>query len=276
MVSIKNLVLNGADMLKSVCDSPVRESRLILAHVLDCSLTEIIAETAKISSDDEMRFFELIKQRQSGCPFAYLTGKKEFFGLEFDLCEDTLIPRDDTETLVEFVLENSKINTLLDICCGSGCIGIAVAANLENVNVTGVDISEKAVEFSEKNAKLNGVDGRCGFDVCDILSQDINSKFDMIVSNPPYIKTSDITGLEKSVKDFEPMRALDGGDDGLVFYRRICEIAPKALNEEGILAFEIGFDQFEQVSHIMSKNFKNIGYRCDLSGIKRVVFGTKI
>ena len=273
---VNKIISSGANLLKSVCEQPVREARLILAYVMGCTLTDIIAGNVSVSLSDEEQFLKFVKMRADGCPFAYITGKKEFFGLEFELCEDTLIPRDDTETLVSFVLEHPQTKTLLDICCGSGCIGIAAAKNLENVSVTGVDISEKALLFSEKNAGINGVVGRCRFYVSDILTETLTGTYDMIVSNPPYIKTGDITDLDKTVKDFEPMRALDGGNDGLMFYRRICEIAPSFLNDGGILAFEIGFDQFEQVSHIMSKNFKSIGYRCDLSGIKRVVFGTKL
>ena len=274
--NIKDLVLKGAEVLKTTCEQPLRESRLILAFVLDCTLTDIIAETAQVSFENESKFFKFVKMRADGCPFAYITGEKEFFGLKFRLCRDTLIPRSDTETLVSFIIENPQINSLLDICCGSGCIAVAAASNLKNITVAGMDISAEAIEFSKKNATLNGVGDRCRFYVSDILNEDISASYDMIVSNPPYIKTDDLSGLEKTVKDFEPMRALDGGGDGLLFYRRICNIAPGALGAGGILAFEIGFEQCEDVAEIMSKNFKDIGYRCDLSGIKRVIYGTKI
>ena len=273
---IKSLVLKAAEILKISCKQPVREARIILSYVLRCTLAEIIAETVSVSPEIEKRFFELVKIRADGCPFAYITGEKEFFGLNFRLCRDTLIPRGDTETLVSFVLENAQISTLLDLCCGSGCIAVASAVNLKNITVSGVDISPEAVEFSEKNAKANGVGDRCKFYVCDILNEIPGGRYDIIVSNPPYIKTADIEQLEKTVKNFEPMRALDGGGDGLAFYRRICEIAPAMLKDGGILAFEIGFDQYDEVASIMGKNFKDIGFRCDLSDIKRVVFGTKI
>ena len=196
-------------------------------------------------------------------------------GLELYVKKDVLIPRSDTETLVETALRHLKSGgaTVLDIGCGSGAVGLATAKLNERVYLRGVDISDSALELSKKNAEKLCLTDRAVFQKLDILSDSPKGKYDVIVSNPPYIRSDIIPTLMTDVKDFEPTLALDGGEDGLVFYRRIVELSPKILNKGGLLAFEIGFDQGEDVSSLMQKDFENVLITKDLSGNDRVVSG---
>ncbi|MPN36075.1 Release factor glutamine methyltransferase [bioreactor metagenome] len=199
-------------------------------------------------------------------------------GLDFYVQEGVLIPRPDTEILVEEVIELGKnkgpIN-ILDIGTGSGAITVSLAKYLESAKITSVDISDIALEIGKKNAKSNNVNDRITFIKSDLFTNiDDSMRFDIIVSNPPYIKREVIETLDKQVKDFEPYSALEGGIDGLDFYRAITTQAKKYLNKGGILAYEVGHDQREEVSKLMKSNgYTNIYTRKDLQQIDRVVIG---
>lgn len=214
----------------------------------------------------------------SGEPLEYVLGTQEFMSLEFDVNPSVLIPRADTETLVEIIIDECKKNgkalKLLDIGAGSGCIGISIAYYTDNTHITEADISTDALSTAKGNAEKNNVSSRIDFINCDILSEIPDGKFDIIVSNPPYIETDIIDTLDINVRDFEPHTALDGGADGLVFYRRITEIAPDMLTSGGLLAFEIGYNQGESVSKLMNVNFDNVRVIKDLCQNDRVVIGT--
>lgn len=214
----------------------------------------------------------------SGEPLEYVLGTQEFMSLEFDVNPSVLIPRADTETLVEIIIDECKKSgkalKLLDIGAGSGCIGISIAYYTDNTHITEADISTDALSTAKGNAEKNNVSSRIDFINCDILSEIPDGKFDIIVSNPPYIETDIIDTLDINVRDFEPHTALDGGADGLVFYRRITEIAPDMLTSGGLLAFEIGYDQGESVSKLMNVNFDNVRVIKDLCQNDRVVIGT--
>ena len=218
---------------------------------------------------------ELIKRRLLHEPLQYILGSWEFMSLPFLVTSDALIPRQDTETLVEFVLSETddSAKSLLDIGTGTGCIPISAAHFKKNLTCLGIDISEKTVALAKRNAENLKVSERVDFAVCDILSEIPERKFDIVVSNPPYIKSDIIDTLQAEVRDFEPKIALDGGEDGLIFYRRICEIAPEILNKGGLLAFEIGFDQGIEVSELMRENFENVKVLKDLCDNDRVVCG---
>lgn len=251
--------------------SPYREARLILSHALGLDTTYVTVHPEKeIAPDICRKYIDLLGKRKSGMPLAYITGKKEFYGHCFKVNPDVLIPRADTETLTEFAI-NSAPNSLIDICTGSGCIAVSVKKALPHCRVSALDISASALAIAEENASDLGADVH--FFKADILKEIPNGKYDFIVSNPPYIKSGDIKNLEPCVKDFEPVSALDGGIGGLVFYERIVNIAPFILSDGGTLAFEIGFDQFDEVYAVMKHNFCNIDFITDLSGIKRVIFG---
>lgn len=187
----------------------------------------------------------IIARRKSGEPLAYILGSVDFFGLELCVSPACLTPRADTEVIVERALDFLVINnaSVLDICTGSGCIALAIAAN-SSANVLGVDISDEALEIARKNTEKCGLTAQVKFEKRDSLAPDFLSgeKYDLIVSNPPYIPTGDIEGLSAEVKH-EPMLALDGGGDGLTFYRRFLQILPEKLNPGGAIIFEIGYDQ---------------------------------
>ena len=193
--------------------------------------------------------------------------------LWFSLNSSTLIPRCDTEILVEELISvlKGKKKRILDIGTGSGCIAISLAYNLPDAEILSVDISEKALHTATQNAELNNVSQRCRFEYCNILESFPDFLPDVVVSNPPYIPQKDIDSLDRKVKDFEPLTALAGGEDGLDFYRRISHDVP--LTPNGLLAFEVGIGQAGDVRDIMSERFEQIQIIKDLNGIDRVVTG---
>lgn len=272
---IDELIRHAASRLR---DNARFEAEEIVMSVLGIDRTQLITDSKRELGENEISAVNSCVQRRiNGEPLQYILGECEFMSLPFFVESGVLIPRADTETLVEEVIKLSKPNAkILDICCGSGCIGISLAHFIKDAAVTMLDISDKAIEVTAKNAELNNVMGRVTVKKCDILSEYPDKKYDIIVSNPPYIETAVIDGLQTEVKDHEPRLALDGGDDGLVFYRRITDIAPKILNENGILAFEIGFNQGAAVKELMKKNFNHIKIIKDLAGNDRVVQGGAI
>lgn len=274
---ISELLSKSAKMLSdNGNDNPRFEAMHIICFVLKMPPKDfILGSSAQVSKDDETEVLKLIKKRISGVPFQHILGTQEFMSLEFSVSPDVLIPRQDTEALVEFLLDRTGSLSLsvLDIGTGSGCIPISLAHFKSNLTCKGIDISENALNLAEKNAEILGVSDRVLFEKCDILTDFPKGKYDIITSNPPYIKSDIIPTLQKEVRDFEPHLALDGGKDGLTFYRRIVEIAPKILNKGGLLAFEIGFDQAEEVTSLMKKDFENIETVKDLLKNDRVVAG---
>lgn len=255
------------------------EAMCIIEHVFGKKLASLLLEKTTASEEQKNTVNNLAYRRISGYPLQYLLGKWEFFGLPFYVGEGVLIPRQDTETLVETVLkiklsENPKI---LDLCSGSGCIAVTLALNLKNAEVTAVEISDKAVEYIKKNAKLN--DSEINIVMGNVLSGETAKMFsgiDVIVCNPPYLTADDMKALQKEVT-FEPETALFGGNDGLDFYKSITKIWRDCLKSGGVLAYEIGMGQESDVKKILEENnFTNIEMTKDLSGIIRVVRGEKI
>lgn len=213
-----------------------------------------------------------VEKRITRMPVAYITGVKEFNSLEFIVNKDVLIPRPDTETLVLWGISEASGKSVLDLCCGSGCIGISVAVNCK-CDLTLADISENALDVAKINAKNHNVNAR--FLLTDVINDRIEGKYDIIFSNPPYIETDVIYSLECDVKDFEPLIALDGGVHGLDFYPVIAEKAYNALKNEGKLAVEIGYKQGEAVRRIFEKYYTNVQLLKDFAGNDRVVIGKK-
>lgn len=249
------------------------EARQIIMSALKISQQDLIINAKREVSEKDIEAVQsLVSRRKSGEPLQYILGTAEFMSLEFDVTPDTLIPRADTETLVETVLNliGNKRVSLLDIGTGTGCIGISIA-HYKNAAVTLLDKSEKALEIAKKNAKKHNINAR--FLNMDILHNFPHEKFDIIVSNPPYIETDVIDTLQTEVKDHEPLSALDGGKDGLTFYRRIVDIAPQMLNNNGMLAFETGYNQGQAVRNLMIPHFQNVEIIKDLCGNDRVVAG---
>lgn len=257
-------------------ENPRFEANQLLSHVLKMPYAEVVLNSKKeVSVADIKTLLNLLKRRLLHEPLQYILGTQEFMSLPFFVSPDVLIPRQDTETLVEFLLSEKEDLpiSILDIGTGTGCIPISLAHFKKNFKCLGIDVSEKAVRLARKNAENIGVSDRVTFEVSDILSGIPCGNFDVITSNPPYIKSEDIKSLQPEVRLFEPHLALDGGDDGLIFYRRICDIAPKILKKGGLLAFEIGFDQSDAVFEIMKKSFRNIRIIKDLAANDRVVAG---
>ncbi len=270
---IKEALILGSSLLSDVSETPALDSKLLLEKVLSCDRLYLIKNRDEVLSEDILNLYKsFLERRSKNEPLAYITGEKEFMGLSFKVNENVLIPRPDTEVLAEFAIENCS-GKVLDIGTGSGAIAVSLAKLGKSVEVSAVDVSEKALEVAKANAELNGAE--VDFSKLDILEEEIKGKFDTIISNPPYIRTDVLKTLGANVKDFEPSLALDGGDDGLIFYRVITEKAASALNKKGRLLFEIGFDQADEVSEIMQKDFCDIKVLKDLGGNPRVVTGIK-
>lgn len=226
----------------------------------------------EIRTDDLKEYESVLKKRTERIPLQYITGEQEFMGLNFHVNSNVLIPRQDTETLVEEALKVVKPGMkILDMCTGSGCIIISILKNVKDVHGMGCDISKQALIVAKENAKLNGVGVE--FERSDLFEH-VNEKFDVIVSNPPYIRTSVIETLMPEVKQFEPMQALDGSEDGLEFYRRIIKDSKSYLNKDGYILFEIGNDQGEDVSNMLTyAGYREVQVIKDLARNDRVVKG---
>jgi len=221
---------------------------------------------------NEKKFFSFVKRRASNEPLGYILNHKEFMSLDFYVDENVLIPRPDTEILVEEVISyfDGKSPVITDMCTGSGAIAVSLAKYIPGAKVTGLDISPEAVKIAGINAEKNGVLKNCSFGIHDVLKP-YDVVADAVVSNPPYIPAKDIETLDETVRSFEPRLALDGGDDGLLFYRAIVKNSQTALKKGGLIAFEVGCNQAEDVAKLMEEDFCDIGVICDLAGIERVV-----
>lgn len=227
-------------------------------------------------SVDETEYIALVNRRAKHYPLQYITGEQYFMGLRFEVNESVLIPRYDTEVLVENVVKHigSDEVMVLDVCTGSGCIAISIDKLCKNAVVTALDISSAALEVAKKNDCDNNSDVK--FVKSDLFDR-INNKYDYIVSNPPYIPTNDIYSLMDEVKGYEPVLALDGSSDGLEFYRRITADAVDRLNDSGYIFYEIGCEQAADVVDILKdKGFTDIEVIKDLAGLDRVVKGKYI
>lgn len=232
------------------------------------------------SPELEVRVRDLVRRHLAGEPVAYLIGEWEFYGLPLDISKDVLIPRPDTEVLVEQALAYIKSQgecRVLDLCAGSGCIGLAVAYQALQTRVVLGEYSDSALKVCRQNIRRNNLTARVVPMQVNALEKPEKSlgEFQCIISNPPYIPRADIDGLDNSVKDYEPHLALDGGDDGLDFYRTISEKWKDALVPGGRLYFEVGIGQADEVLRIMrTQGFGDIQIVKDLHDIPRVVFGT--
>ena len=221
------------------------------------------------------KYNELVNQRAGHSPLQHLVGTQEFMGFTFKVNENVLIPRQDTELLVENVADclGNGERTVLDMCTGSGCIAVSIDRLSKDSKVTAVDISEKALEVAQENNRFNNAN--VTFIQSDLFTN-VTGRYDIIVSNPPYIRTDEIPKLMEEVKSHEPVMALDGMEDGLYFYKKICNEASDYLNDNGKIFFEIGYDQGDDVSEILRQNrFCNIEVLKDLSGNDRVVIARK-
>lgn len=274
-MTIKEAITKGMIMLKSNnIESPKLKSRLLLQYVLDEPRQYIIVYDKKeITKKQQWEYFINIEKLTKGIPLQHITHRQEFMKMDFFVDENTLIPRPDTEILVEEVIKIAKQKynpKILDLCTGSGAIAISLKKYVPNSEIIGVDISEKAIEVANKNANKLNADVK--FIKSDLFERLKKEKFDIIVSNPPYIKKEEIKKLSKEVQK-EPELALDGGIDGLDFYRKITSQAIEYLKTESFLCFEIGYNQKNDVMQIIEdqQNYKNIYCKKDLYGYDRVI-----
>ena len=274
-MKIKEALIEGREFLKNLeYTDPIYETRKILGEILERDLSYLVShDNEELPASVEKKYFDILKKRQEGLPLQYILGREDFYGRTFTVLEGVLIPRQDTEISVEVILKilkENNINKMLEIGCGTGIVSITVdLESKRKMDITALDISPYAINnitINKKNLKSN----------IKILKSDlfdkVCGKFDLIYSNPPYIKSSEIENLQVEVKDHEPRLALDGGIDGLYFYREIIKEAPNYLNNNGFLVFEIGYDEAEDISLIMEKNFDTKIYK-DLNNLDRVIVG---
>ena len=281
-ITYNNLYLDIRQQLRAAgIEAATLEARELVCFATGKSREQLYRDGALYASPElERRTRELVARHLAGEPVAYLIGEWEFYGLPLDISSEVLIPRPDTEVLAEQAI--AYIKTLgecrvLDLCAGSGCIGLAVAANTPQARVVLGEWSDGALKICRQNIRRNGLTGRVVPIQADARERPEKSlgDFQCIISNPPYIPHGDISGLDASVRDYEPHLALDGGEDGLDFYRAIAEKWKEALNVGGRLYFEVGIGQADSVLRIMrAQGFGDIQVVKDLHEIPRVVFGT--
>jgi len=278
-----NLYLDTrARLRKAGVEAAQLEARELVCYAADKSREQLYRDMhLYVSAELEKRVEDLVQRRLAGEPVAYIIGEWEFFGMPLDINRDVLIPRADTELLAERGIararEAGEGARVLDLCAGSGCVGLAVAANVPGCRVVLGELSEGALRTCKQNVRRNSLNARVTCMSVDAMEQPSPTlwDFDVIVCNPPYIPSGDIAGLDVSVKDYEPHMALDGGEDGLDFYRIIAAKWKSALRLGGALVFEVGIGQAPEVEEILAQNgYENIQTAQDTQGIWRVVEGT--
>ena len=276
-MTIKQLLTKGMLTLKSNnVESPKLKARLLLQYVLNKKREQlIIYDNEQISEKQEKAYMQNIEKLIKGTPLQHITNSQEFMKMNFYVNSNVLIPRPDTEILVEEVINIAKQYTnpvILDLCTGSGAIAVSLAKYIPNAQIYASDISKKALDVAKINAKNNEVENKIEFIESNLFEKIKKIKFDIIVSNPPYIRTEVIESLDKEVQQ-EPMIALDGGDDGLEFYKEIVEQAYPYLKLGSYLCFEIGYDQKIDVIEIIenAKKYEKTYCKKDLYGNDRVI-----
>lgn len=259
---------------KAGIDTYALDSEILMEYILKVDKINLFLNDYNLSSQEENLYFKYIEERQQQKPIAYILKEKEFMGLNFYVDENVLIPRPDTEILIEKsieIIQKNKLKTFLDIGSGSGCIAISLS-HYTKIDGTSTDIYENNLQIGRKNAKINNIDN-INF-LLSNLFENINSKYDLIISNPPYIEREEFENLGKNVTAYEPHSALFANNNGLYFYEEICNKAKEYLEDNGFLAFEIGYNQKEAVVNLMKENnFTNIVTYKDYGNNNRVVIG---
>lgn len=259
-------------------DTARLDARLLLGHVLGGGAERVLAEGPRaLTGEEAQRFEDLLMRREKREPMSHILGRREFWSLDFTVTNATLTPRPDTETLIEAVLDHGEdVKSVLDLGTGTGCIVLTLLSEWPKAQGTGVDMSTEALAVAQDNAKALGLGNRARFVVGDWNAPDglreAGGPFDVVVSNPPYIPSRDIDELDADVRDFEPRVALDGGADGLEAYRTIIGRLGELVCPGGVVAFEVGIGQAEDVARLFSAHgFDVLESRTDLGGIPRAV-----
>ena len=281
MLTVLEAINLSTDFLaKKNIESPRINSEHLLAHVLNCKRLDLYLSFDRPLKEEELDTYrELLRRRGKAEPLQYILGKVEFFGLEFKINKSVLIPRPETEILVEKIIECCDRNIpikILDIGTGSGNIAVSLAKNLTCCNVVAIDISEEALETAAENSLLNNTDKRIVFKKYDFMNENNleQESFGLIVSNPPYVSAEEFPSLRPELKVYEPRIALTDNSDGLNFYRSISAAAKTLLKSKGKIFFEVGEGQAESVKNILlQNNFSEIGIFKDYSNIDRVIKG---
>lgn len=287
MSSLQKLLKKGTTILE---DAGIHEAGLdawlLLEYKTEKNRAYYFAhQEEEVTGETEADYLQLIRKRAGHIPLQHLTGQAFFMGYEFFVNKNVLVPRQDTEVLVEealSVMKEMRSPRILDMCTGSGCILISLLLEKEGSTGTGVDISAEALKVAKRNAESLGVASRGEFLESNLFSSDAlqkkdgndMDKYDILISNPPYIRTEEIESLMEEVRLFDPRIALDGREDGLYFYRQITEGALSCLKPGGWLLYEIGYDQGQDVAELMKKaGFSQVQIKRDLAGLDRVVLG---
>lgn len=280
-ITVAEALKHGVSVLSEnkTIETPRLDAEVLLCCVLKCERIYLIINKDKLIDKTKADlYFSYITRRQKNEPVSYITGTKEFMSLEFNVCEGVLIPRPDTEILVEKIIElyEDKEATIADLCTGSGAIAVSLAYYLKKSKVIAVDKYDVCVDCARRNAVNSDVNIK--LIKADVLNSfELDTNIDCIVSNPPYIEAEVLAGLSDDVKKYEPEYALNGGYDGLIFYREITDYASKKLNQGGILAYEIGYNQSEAVTQIIKNThaFCSVETIKDLAGLDRVILAEK-
>ncbi len=276
-MELKQLYMFGKkEIEKAGMDSPSVEVACIISEIPGIRYVDVFLNPKRlIKREEELLFRNLLKKRLEGVPSAYIKGEKEFFSRRFMVNENVLIPRPETELLVEKALEVIPCDVpcyAVDIGVGSGCIAISLALERPKLKVVGVDISLEALKVARYNASFHKVSDQVSLLNGDLLSMFGKERFDLVVSNPPYIKSSEIESLDETVKKYEPRVALDGGEDGFFYIEKIMDFSRQVLKNEGWCLIEIGYDQGERSCELFDRfGYSNIELFKDFSGIQRVV-----
>jgi release factor glutamine methyltransferase len=283
--------MNAIDKIKKIAaalsvlgiESPETEAEIMVRHCLNIDPVKLYGENPELSKEDELLLHRMVQRRAEREPLQYIIGDVDFMGLKIEVSNGVLIPRPETELMAEYAIkkitnQNPTPDTrhpslkILDLCTGSGCLALALAKGCTESRVIGCDSSEAALEIARRNALINEINNVKFLrgDLFGPLSD--KDRFDMIISNPPYIKTGDIQGLQPEIKDWEPLQALDGGADGLEYYRMIIPESVSRLRDGGILMFEHGDGQSGEITSMLDDaGFEEINIVKDYSGQERVI-----
>jgi release factor glutamine methyltransferase len=278
MLTVRELTNYGEEYLKQhKIEEPSQNALMLLSLTLKRGSTFLkVFSDYMVSEKDRQNFLSVLEKKAKGEPIAHITGEQEFLGHIFIVDKNVLIPRPETEGLVEEtlrLLKGKAPNRILDLCTGSGCIACSLSLLYRNAEVVGSDVSQKSLNTAIKNAENLNVAERIKFIKSNLFSK-LEGKFDLIISNPPYIPTADISKLQKEVLQ-EPRKALDGGKDGILYIKKIINSAPEFLNSEGMIAMEIGYQQSEAVSKLFKKElWQEVVVKKDIFGVDRYIFST--
>lgn len=277
IISAKDALRTAVLMLQRArIESASLDARLLLEYVLGVTREELLADASLVlSPEQDVHYQDLITRRMRRQPVAQLVGRREFWGMDFAVTGDTLDPRADSETLIQALLEKLRDRSaairILDLGTGTGCLLLSLLKEFPAAKGVGVDICTKALDVARANAAKNELQDRASF-TQSCWSEKVEGKFDIVISNPPYIPTATIATLAPEVSEFEPKGALDGGVDGFDCYREIIAALPQLLSEEGIAALEMGIGQQREMENIVAQHgLKTVGVKDDLAGIPRCI-----